>query len=91
MGGGGETDIHLARVSVFFFRITGKNGFCFEMCLNGFCARLHVLLFDLIKSKKPYIFTILENLSVKTKTISRQTPSGNNAYDKKGEINRLQR
>lgn len=90
MGGGGETDIHLARVSVFFFRITGKNGF-FEMCLNGFCARLHVLLFDLIKSKKPYIFTILENLSVKTKTISRQTPSGNNAYDKKGEINRLQR
>ena len=90
MGGGGETDIHLARVSVFFFRITGKNGF-FEMCLNGFCARLHVLLFDLIKSKRPYIFTILENLSVKTKTISRQTPSGNNAYDKKGEINRLQR
>ena len=90
MGGGGETDIHLARVSVFFFRITGKNGF-FEMCLNGFCARLHVVLFDLIKSKKPYIFTILENLSVKTKTISRQTPSGNNAYDKKGEINRLQR
>ena len=90
MGGGGETDIHLARVSVFFFRMTGKNGF-FEMCLNGFCARLHVVLFDLIKSKKPYIFTILENLSVKTKTISRQTPSGNNAYDKKGEINRLQR
>ena len=71
MGGGGETDIHLARVSVFFFRITGKNGF-FEMCLNGFCARLHVVQFDLIKSKKPYIFTILENLSVKTKTISRQ-------------------
>ena len=90
MGGGGETDIHLARVSVFFFRMTGKNGF-FEMFLNGFCARLHVVLFDLIKSKKPYIFTILENLSVKTKTISRQTPSGNNAYDKKGEINRLQR
>ena len=89
MGGGGETDIHLATVSVFF-RITGKNGF-FEMCLNGFCARLHVVQFDLIKSKKPYIFTILENLSVKTKTISRQTPSGNNAYDKKGEINRLQR
>ena len=80
----------MARVSVFFFRITGKNVF-FEMCLNGFCARLHVVLFDLIKSKKPYIFTILENLSVKTKTISRQTPSGNNAYDKKGEINRLQR
>ena len=74
----------------FFFRITGKNGF-FEMCLNGFCARLHVVQFDLIKSKQPYIFTILENLSVKTKTISRQTPSGNNAYDKKGEINRLQR
>ena len=89
MGGGGETDIHLATVSVFF-RITGKNGF-FEMCLNGFCVRLHVVQFDLIKSKKPYIFTILENLSVKNKTISRQTPSGNNAYDKKGEINRLQR
>ena len=70
MGGGGETDIHLARVSVFFSGLQEKMVF-FEMCLNGFCARLHVLLFDLIKSKKPYIFTILENLSVKTKTISR--------------------
>ena len=83
-GGRGETDIHLATVSVFF-RIKGKMVF-FEMCLNGFCARLHVVLFELIESKKPYIFTILENLSVKTKTISRQTPSGHNAYDKKGEI-----
>lgn len=61
------------------------------MCLNSFCARLHVVQFDLIKSKKPYIFTTLENLSVKTKTISRQTPLGHNAYDKKGEINRLQK
>ena len=74
----------------FFFRIIGKNSF-FEMCLNRFCARLHVVQLDLIKSKKPYIFTILENLSVKTNAISRQTPSGHNAYDKKGEINRLQR
>ena len=63
----------------------------FEMCLNRFCARLHVVQFDLLKSKKSYIFTILENLSVKAKTISRQTPSGHNAYDKKDEINRLQR
>ena len=63
----------------------------FEMCLNRFGARLHVVQFDLIKSKKPYIFTILENLSVKTKTISRRTPSGHNAYYKKDEINRLQR
>ena len=31
-------------------------------------------------------FTILEYLSIKTKSISRQTPSGHNAYDKKGEI-----
>ena len=63
------------------------------MCLNGFCARLpdDIVLFELIESKKPYIFTILENPWVKTKTISRQTPSGHNAYDKKGEINRLQR
>ena len=88
-GEGGKRTFMRATVSVCF-RITGKNSF-FEMCFNRFCARLHVVQFDLIKSKKPYIFTILENLSVKTKTISRQTPSGHNAYDKKGEINRLQR
>ena len=64
-GGRGETDIHLATVSVFFFQDYRKNSF-FEMCLNRFCARLHVVQFDLIKSKKPYIFTILEtDLSVK--------------------------
>ena len=74
-----------------FFQDYRKKIVFFEMCLNRFCARLHVVQFDLIKSKKPYIFTILENLSVKTKTISRRTPSGHNAYDKKDEINRLQK
>ena len=48
----------------FFFQDYSKIVF-FEMCLNRFCARLHVVQFDLIKSKKPYVFTILENLSVK--------------------------
>ena len=90
MGGGGKRTFTWRRFPFFFFQDYSKIVF-FEMCLNRFCARLHVVQFDLIKSKKPYIFTILENLSVKTNAISRQTPSGHNPYDKKGEINRLQR
>ena len=89
MGGGGKRTFIWRRFP-FLSGLQEKIVFL-EMCLNRFCARLHVVQFDLIKSKKPYIFTILENLSVKTKTISRQTPSGHNAYDKKDEINRLQR